>query len=65
MSSGTARCDQIVALIDACLSEIRAGDAVPMAAPHSGTLKRESAAARAARRWAGPSEPWPVPRDAA
>ena len=65
MNSRMSRCDQIIALIDACLAEISAGESVPRAAPDFGSSGPRSASERAELRWASASNCPPVPLDAA
>jgi hypothetical protein len=65
MRFGTERCDQIIALIDDCLSDIAANDPPQTSQAPRWVQRRKLAAARAARRWGTPSSGLVVPTDAA
>jgi hypothetical protein len=65
MQYGTERCDQIIALIDACLSEVAADNSPSAPQAASWVPRHKLAAARAARRWGMASSRPVVPTDAA
>ena len=62
--SCAARCDQIIALIDDCLTEIEAVHSVPPPAER-GSMGLTIAYERAKRHWAMASDSSPLPLDAA